>query len=334
MLEALALLACIAGSLLLVVAALAPLEAMIWWAGWSNRPAPEVPLEMPSAVNTAPASAYVVYLSGVAAIDPGGMHPKEESFLDGLETAMPDAVVVRDVFAYSVTNNPLTGERGLAWLWKKMNALSVKRGKSLLEWAGLGLVILRNLLQILVSADSRYGPVYSFGIAKETTESLMRKGYTFGSRSPVVLVGYSGGGQVAVGSVPYLARILRRPVWVVGIGGVYSDDDGILHVEHLYQLTGTRDFMWRLGDLFFPGHWGIFPYAAWQRAHRRGQISYIDMGPMKHLLTGDYFSRSAKFENGKTYAETTAETIAQLVRQIQARVAQGVQRTQRQEKEQ
>ena len=310
------LLACILGALFLIAAALAPLEALTWWAGWSRRPAPDAPLPQESARASA-ASAYVVYLSGVAAIDPSGMHPKEKAFLDGLETALPDAALVRDVFAYSVTNNPLTGERALSHLWQRINALSVKRGKRLTDWVGLGLVILRNLTQVMVSADSRYGPLYCFGVAKGITERLMHHGYVYGTRAPVILLGYSGGGQVAVGSAQYVAQILQRPVWVIGIGGVYSDDKGILHVAHVYQLTGTRDYTWRLGDIFFPGHWRIFPYSAWNRARRGHLISFINMGPMKHTLKGDYFSRSAKLPDGQTHAAKTIATIAELVTDLE-----------------
>ncbi len=311
------LLACLGGVLFVFAAALAPLEALTWWAGWSSQPAPAAPLPMEPARASA-ASAYVVYLSGVAAIDPSGMHPKEKAFLDGLESAMPDAALVRDVFAYSATNNPLTGERALSQMWQRINALSVKRGKRLTDWAGLGLVILRNLTQVLVSADSRYGPIFSFGVAKGIAERLQDHGYVFGARAPVILLGYSGGGQVAVGSAPYVAQILRRPVWVIGIGGVYSDDKGILQAAHVYQLTGTRDFTWRLGDIFFPGHWRIFPHSAWNRARRAGLISFINMGPMKHTLKGDYFSRSSKLPDGQTHAEKTIAMIAELAAQLQA----------------
>lgn len=313
----------VAGLVLLIAAALAPLEALQWWVGWTSRPAPDAPLETlgdPAATAAAAqgdaADAYVVYLSGIAAMNPGGMHVKEAGFLDALQAQLPSARVVRDVFAYSVTNNPLTGERPLAALWQWVNGLSVKRGKTLLEWSALGLVILRNFLQILVSADYRYGPVYSFGIAKEIVEALLRQGYTFSSRAPIVLLGYSGGGQVAVAAVPYLIRLLQRPVWVIGIGGVYADSVGVLQAKHLYQLSGDADYTQYLGDIIFPGHWAIFPYSAWNRAKREGNLTFLKMGPMKHTLSGDYFSRSAKLPNGQTHVAKTVETIAHLVQTI------------------
>jgi hypothetical protein len=308
-------LVCLGGLVLLILALLAPLETLRWWAGWAPGPAPDAPLQSASAAQTSPAPLYVVYLSGVAAIDPHQMHEKEASFLDRVAEQIAPAILVRDVFPYSVTNNPLTGERPLAWLWRRVSAMSNKRGKSLADWAGLGLVTVRNMLQVLVSADPRYGPPSSFGVAKEITRALVQSGYRLDSRAPVMLLGYSGGGQVAVGAAPYVRQILQAPISVTGIGGVYSDDPGILAVEHLYQLAGSRDYTRRIGDLLFPGHWFLFPRSAWHHAQRAGKITTLDMGPMKHTLKGDYFSRSSKLADGMSHADKTARTIGALVAQ-------------------
>ncbi len=297
-----------------VLALLAPLETLFWWAGWSKGAAADTSLKPPSTrAVTAAAPAYVVYLSGVAAIDPNRMHEKEASFLDLVASKIAPALLVRDVFPYSVTNNPLTGERPLAWLWKRVNQASSKRGKSLLDWASLGLVTVRNMLQVLVSADARYGPPTSFGVAKEIARALMAHGYPLDGTTPVVLLGYSGGGQVSLGSALYLKQILQCPVYVIGIGGVYADDPGITVVEHLYQLGGSKDYTRFIGDVLFPGHWFLFPRSFWNRAKRAGKMTTIAMGPMKHTLKGDYFSRSSKLADGTTHAEKTASTIAELV---------------------
>ena len=305
---------CLIGLALLLVLLLAPLESLRWWAGWTKEQAPEAPLAAPAAT-ISPAPLYVVYLSGVAAIDPNQMHQKESSFLDLVADKIAPAVLVRDVFPYSVTNNPLTGERPLARLWQRVNQGSNKRGKSLADWASLGLVILRNLSQILVSADPRYGPPTSFGVAKEIVEALLRQGYCLDSGAPVMLLGYSGGGQISVGCAPYLKQILNASVYVIGIGGVFSDDPGILAVEHLYQLAGSKDYTRSVGDLLFPGHWFLFPRSDWHQAKRAGKMTTVDMGPMKHTLKGDYFSRSSKLADGTSHAEKTAATIGELAAQ-------------------
>jgi hypothetical protein len=313
-LELLAALVVLIGLLLLAAALLSPLESLRWWAGWTKDAAPSSPFDS-TEFYPPPSSAptFVVYLSGVAAIDPQQMHRKESAFLDLVAAEISPAVLVRDVFPYSVTNNPLTGERPLAWLWRRLNQTSNKHGKSLVDWASLGLVTTRNMLQVLVSADPRYGSPTSFGVAKEITEAVLRCGYRLDSRVPVVLLGYSGGGQIAVGSAPYLKKILQCPVFVIGIGGVYSDDPGILAVDHLYQLAGSRDKVRRIGDLIFPGHWFLFPRSVWNRARADGKITTLDMGPMKHLLRGDYFSRSSKLGDGSSNAEKTAAAITELV---------------------
>lgn len=298
---------------IVVLALLAPLESLRWWAGWANDSAPDEQLEVEVSHRSAPAPAYVVYLSGVAAIDPQQMHQKESSFLDLVAERIAPAMLVRDIFPYSVTNNPLTGDRALAWLWQRVNQASNKRGKSLADWASLGLVTLRNMLQVLVSADPRYGPPSSFGVAKEIAESLLRRGYALHQRTPVILLGYSGGGQISVGCAPYLKAILECPVFVIGIGGVYSDDPGILAVEHLYQLAGSKDYTRYIGDVLYPGHWFLFPRSAWHQAQRERKITTLKLGPMKHTLKGDYFSRSTKLPDGASHAERTASTIAQLV---------------------
>lgn len=309
------LLACIVGIMLLIAAALAPIESLRWWAGWSQRPAPEAPLEKTQAPASHNANAYVVYMSGIAAMDPEGMERKENFFLERLRAQMPDAAIISDVFPYSVTNNPLTGERVLArfWAWAKTSRL---KRTSILNWLALFLPQIRNILQIAVSADTRYGPIYNFGVAKEVTEALMRSGYQFGSDAPVILLGYSGGGQISVGAAPYLKKILERPVWVIGIGGFYTDDAGILDVAHLYRLSSPIDWIQNLGVFLYAGRWRLLSYSAWNRAQRAGKISVVNVGRMAHTGKGDYMSRSSKLPDGTSHAEKMAQDIDRVVHEI------------------
>jgi len=106
-LELIGALLLLVGLVLLLLALLAPLESLRWWAGWTQEHAPDTPLSS-STTAASPAPLYVVYLSGVAAIDPKQMHQKESSFLDLVADKIALAVLIRDVFPYSVTNNPLT----------------------------------------------------------------------------------------------------------------------------------------------------------------------------------------------------------------------------------
>jgi hypothetical protein len=47
----------------------------------------------------------------------------------------------------------------------------------------------RNLTQVFVSMDPRYGPIYNKGVADKLAAGLVRHGYPVGSRAPVTLIG-------------------------------------------------------------------------------------------------------------------------------------------------
>jgi hypothetical protein len=301
----------IAVLLLLIAAIMAPLESLGWWAGWhpdrrGPDPTPDEAAATPQAQAARQARYYVVYLSGVMTITGDAIGQKEANFLNQVEQRLADAVVVRDVFPYSATNNPLTGERLLGRLWNWIERLRLKGSAGILD----NLVGVKNILQVAVSADQRYGPVYSFGVAQAIAEAVVLRGYRVGSGQLVLLMGLSGGGQIAVGVVPYLTRMLQGPVRVISIGGVLTDDPGILEVEHLYHLSGSADVIQHVGKVLFPGRWPLFTNSAWNQARQQGRITVIDVGPMRHLGYGDYFSRSARLPDGTSHVEKTADVIA------------------------
>lgn len=314
-------LTCLLGLLLFFVfllALLSPLEALSWWAGWSKQ---ELRLRMPepaedSSVDTRPdetrpASSYIVYLSGILAFSNEPGH-RELALMEGIAARLPgDEVVIGDVFPYSVMNNPLNGERTLKWLWNwlKDHQAGINNPFNVYNL----LILARNLFQVAVSADPRYGPINNVGVAAEIARSLFRHGYPPGSGKPVYLIGYSGGGQISVGAARYLHAALHAPIYVIGLGGVFTGDPGIASVAHLYQLKGRRDFILYLGNLLFPGRWPILPHSPWNRARREGRITEIDPGPVWHFGPRDYFGRSAKLPDGTSYSDRTADLVVQAI---------------------
>lgn len=162
--------------LFFMTAALAPLESLGWWAGWSREAGKKggaPPLEMESEKTDADEpDFYVIYLSGIGAIS-GDSFPEEEyPFLRGLEERLPTAKIITDVYPYSVTNNGLTGQRFFANIWKQIEKMRFKNPNSVLSL----LVNLRNALQMFVSADRRYGPIYNLGVANEIYRVLLAHG--------------------------------------------------------------------------------------------------------------------------------------------------------------
>lgn len=303
----------IAVILFFIAALLSPLEALGWWAGWDKRwpgltTLPTGPTVVKPA-STSPTRYYLVYLTGLGSPDPQLLIEKELNFLSMLEQRLPGAVIIRDIFPYSVTNDALFGRRYLAPFWRFIRLL-VERGRlALLHY----IIFARNLFQVAVSADRRYGPIYSFGVAREVTQALIKAGYRLRDAQPVILIGLSGGAQIAVGCAPILNRLLGTPIDIISIGGVLTDDPGILEVNHLLHLSGSRDKVQHLGAILYPGRWPIFPLSAWGRAVRQGRITVVDVGPIRHMAYGDYFSRSSHLPSGESHVERTVAVIVDYV---------------------
>ncbi len=308
--------------LALVAAALAPIEALGWWAGWSDDDRDL--RDTARAIRTAPdrtppvaAPHFAVFLTGIAGITGDAVLPPDRAFLERLRVHLPDCVIVHDVFPYSVDNRGLTGgRRRLARVWRWLDAHVTAEPDSPLRWA----VNFRNVLQVAVSADRRYGPAYNLGVAAEILLGLSRHGYRLGSGVPLTLIGSSGGAQIALGACDYLGRLIPAPVQIVSIGGTLSDDPGIEAVDRLDHLHGTHDLVPRIVAALYPGRWPFVFWSPWNRAVQRGTVVRRDIGAMNHEGSGGYFG-SRRLPDGQTHAEHTAAACGEVVRAFLASVA-------------
>ncbi len=301
--------------LLFMTAALAPLESLGWWAGWSREAGKKggsSPLEVESdKPDVDEPDFYVIYLSGIGAIS-GDSFPEEEyPFLHGLEERLPTAKIITDVYPYSVTNNGLTGQRFFAKLWQQIEKMRFKNPNSVLSL----LVNLRNALQMFVSADRRYGPIYNLGIANEIYRVLLAHGYRPEGKRPIVLLGWSGGGQIAIGSASYLAA-LPSPIYVISLGGMLSDDPGLEKLTHLWHLYGVADPLQALGGVLYAGRWPLMPNSPWNNAMANGLIDIICLGYYTHNGKGNYFDMETKLPNdarGRSHGEKAIDTIEHIL---------------------
>jgi pimeloyl-ACP methyl ester carboxylesterase len=131
----------------------------------------------------------------------------------------------------------------------------------------------------------------------------LRHGYTLGSGTPVTLLGWSGGGQVALGAAWYLPWMIGAPVRVLSVGGVLSDDIGVKRIEHLWHLWGQKDPLAPLGEKLYAGRWKIFPTSMWNLALAAGKITMIPLGPYTHNGAGNYFDNQTKLPSGETHMQ-------------------------------
>jgi hypothetical protein len=293
-------------ALVAVSLALAPLESLGWWAGWFDDDhelaRASGALRTRQHTQAAAARHYVVFLSGVGSPRSGEVPAEERPFIAHLRARLPDTVVIDGVFPYSILGLSLDSPaRPLGRLWH----YAIGRGGL---WQQL--INARNLFQVLVSTDRRYGPVIGYGLAKEILVALGRHGYVAGSGAPVTLVGSSGGGQMGLGAGPFLAHALRAPVRMVSLGGVMSGDPAILHFRRFDHLYGTKDpVATTLPQTIFPGRWPNNRRSPWWEARQRGIYHERSIGPMAHMGKGGYYDSSSRLPDGTDYCTHSANAV-------------------------
>ncbi|MEM8718545.1 MAG: hypothetical protein AAGE84_04455 [Cyanobacteria bacterium P01_G01_bin.39] len=287
---------------------LAPFEALGWWAGWYGNYRDTVHLSVPqcklAASNaTSCAPHYIVYLDGIGKSS-FKYSLRGAKFLQRLEESLPsDRILIKNIIPYSVINLPLTIGRPFAKFWQWIERTSK------LEV----LVLLRNMFQVAVSVDSRYGPIYNRGTAQIIINRLLNKGYQPGSGTLITLIGYSGGGQISLGAVPYLKKVLAAPIEVISLAGVISGNNEVAQVEHLYYLVGEQDRVARFTPWLFPRRWSIVSWSNWNLAKSRGEISFISLGKVGHDSKNGPLDETAILSNGCNHLEQTLDIILRIL---------------------
>lgn len=291
---------------LILTAALSPLETLSWWAGWTEEELDETSPPPPNPDGRR--RRYIVYLSGVASLSGEFLLPREKAFIRRLHQKFPDAVIVSDVFPYSPNGMPLLeSPRLFDRIWRRAQMLKLRERQSLFHT----LINLRNIFQVMVSADHRYGPIFNQGAASVIENALIEDSYVRGSGAPVIIIGYSGGAQVAVGAAPFLKARLGADIDVISLGGVLASDPGLNYVRQLHHLTGDRDRIERVGAVLFPDRWKVLAYSDWNAGKKDGRIHIHRLPRMSHAGVKGYFGRPPV--NGVSNAERTLEKIAELI---------------------
>jgi len=301
-------------------AALTPFETLGWWAGWfgdsiyydatvmegATPLPPPAPFSAPDAV---PASAYVLFLSGIGRVSGQTLSYREQGFLDRLRQRLPGAVVIDNIFPYSVNNLALTGQPIFARLWQ----WALRRKLEGPALAGY-LINTRNMLQVAIAADKRYGPIYNQAMAEVMLDTIMRYNFDPERPVPIVLIGYSGAGQMAIGAVTYLREWTNSPIYVISLGGIFSSDPGLLMADHIYHLWGTKDKaqIWRL---LMPGRWSWLATSEWNRALRQGRATIIRLEGMGHTGRNGYLGRHPAPDGGPSNIERTVEIVSAIIEQ-------------------
>ncbi|WP_035992402.1 CAAX amino protease [Leptolyngbya sp. KIOST-1] len=293
------------GAIALVVGAmLAPLEALGWWAGWYGDEVDTLgpqPIEQPEGDRACPRR-FIVYLDGINQAT-ATYQPTVARYLDELDQHLPATItLVKGLIPYSVLNRSLTQDRPLAFFWRGVEALAQRLG----PWVGL-VINIRNILIVAVSADQRFGPIYNQGVAQRVYESLLQAGYPTSGGIPLTLIGYSGGGQIALGILPFLKQALGAPIEIISLAGVIAGNGYATEAEQIYHLVGRKDPIERLGPVMFPRRWRIVPLSYWNRARQKRKITFISLGPVGHQTPGGVLDDQAMLPDGRSHLQQTLD---------------------------
>ncbi|MBD2593597.1 hypothetical protein H6G74_04535 [Nostoc spongiaeforme FACHB-130] len=308
----------LAGIILLTWGTFAPVGTLVWWLRQNseslgikknltkNVPSDSRKLKVDKSRNI---DCYIVFLPGVGDFSANQLTSGEEFFLNKLEQIHPNCVTVRDVFPYSAANESLGGRRLLAPLW---NAAEKADG-----WLSNSdvLIKIRNLWRFAISADNRYGHIYNLGIANAIVDR-MNAVYPV-PKNPqqkikLILVGTSGGVQVALGAATYLDQWLNAQLIVVSIGGDFDGENGFDKVDDVYQLVGSRDWIEDISKIVFASRWPITVGSPFNQARRQGRYQVLQTGPHAHSGSQGYFGTTTIGQSQTTYVELTLQKVNQL----------------------
>ncbi|WP_199349502.1 hypothetical protein [Nostoc flagelliforme] len=306
-----------AGFLLLIWGTFAPVGTIVWWLDRGSTKLDRKTRELTNRVNGEDSNSsltsggshcYIVFLPGVGA-EKNEVSPREEAFLDRLEQDQPQCLSVRNVFPYSAANQDLGGQKVFEFLW---NVTEEAEG-----WLELTRYVLeaRNVWRMAVSADNRYGPIYNQAIALTIIEQMEKQQpIPTSSKQPIqlILMGTSGGAQVALGTAPYIDKWLPVEITVVSFGGVFDGNEGFDVAKHIYHFRGERDWIENIGGIVFPSRWGWTVGSPYNRARRENRYTVYNSGPHEHQGEENYFGREVAKNDGTTYAELMVKQINQL----------------------
>ena len=279
-----------------------------------NPKQPDIILPHPgsSPVVNSQTNCYIVFLPGVGDFSADELQDGETDFLDHLVELHPKCVAVRDVFPYSVANKSLGGQELLAPLWRFAHEEHEAN-----SWLGIAdvLIKIRNLWRFAISADIRYGSIYNRGIATTIVERMnaIHPIPPSSQEEPlkIILIGTSGGVEVALGAAPYLKQWLAAKMTLVSVGGVFNGRNGFDAIEHFYHLRGSRDWVEDIGGIVFPSRWKWNVTSSFNQARLQGRYTAGSSGSQNHDGSKGYFGEDL-VANNITYVELTLQAVNQL----------------------
>ena len=250
--------------------------------------------ESKKASNKQVSNSYLVYLDGIHQTEKD--HPPRVSdFLDDLQLNLPKNVfLLRGLDSYTVMPTSLVDDAGSAWIWRNLFQFQEHHNNWLVRFICAFLVQANNIIKVGISSDRRYGPILNYELSLKIAMRLTEVGYKRGNE--IILFGYSGGAEMAMGVADYLRRICSSPLQIITCCGVFSGNQIIDQVNSIYTLIGTRDPVAAFGQIAYLGRSPLLPLSNWNKESTRGIIKRVEIKGMSHNGKTGPFSKLYKHQ--------------------------------------
>lgn len=269
-----------------------------FWSGWLGglpQPADLFADTTHAALHDPQTTCTIIYFDGIHQSE-RDHPPRVAAFLALLESRLPaDKRLVKGLETYTVTTARLADDIGGSWFWRRLFALQEHHPNGLISLLCAVLVQANNVIKVGISSDRRYGPILNYELALKVAQRLAEQGFRPGPTNvnqtqELVLLGYSGGGEMALGMADYLRRICRCPVRVISFCGVFSGNQLLEQVGTIAMVIGNRDPVAAFGRIAYPGRSPLLPLSNWNRAVARGQVQRHCIDGLSHNGVNGPFS--------------------------------------------
>ena len=280
--------------LLIPIAGIVSLASQFaFWEGWlAGLPDPDSLFPTPALADGADADEpqrHLVYLDGIHQLE-RDHPPRVTAFLDELQQRLGSrARLLRGLDSYTVMPVALADDSGGAWFWRRLFALQEAHPNGVVQLLAAVLVQANNVIKVGISSDRRYGPIRHYELALKLGLRLAEAGFRPG-RDELLLLGYSGGAEMAFGVADYLSRLCRQPLHIISFCGVFSGNHPLERVASLATVVGDRDPVAAFGNIAYPGRSPLSPWSRWRSALRAGSVQRLSIAGLNHNGAAGPFS--------------------------------------------
>ena len=225
---------------------------------------------------------FVIYLDGIHQQEKDHP-PRVSAFLEELKQRLADDHrLVRDLETYTFLPVALADDSGSAWFWRRLFHWQEHHPNGFVQLLAAVLVQANNVIKVGISSDRRYGPIRNYELALKITLRLAEEGFDPSQGSELVLLGYSGGGEMAMGVADYLRSICKVPVQIITFCGVFSGNQRLERTKQVTLVVGTRDPVAAFGRIAYPGRLPLLPFSKWNKVRRQGLVHREVIDGMNH----------------------------------------------------